>query len=41
MATDHDHYRIRQDPYRIIYKIQDNVPAITKGEVSHRCQAYR
>ncbi len=36
-----DLYRIRQGEYRILYSIQDKVPAVVVVRIGHRREVYR
>lgn len=37
----HDRFRIRQGPYRIVYEIRNDAPAVHVVKVGHRKDVYR
>ena len=39
--TGQDRYRVRQDPYRIVYSIEDDILVVYVVKVGHRGDVYR
>ena len=37
----HDHYRIRQGDYRMVYAVDDDARVVTLVKVGHRREVYR
>jgi mRNA interferase RelE/StbE len=37
----HDHYRIRQGDYRMVYAVDDDAHVVTLVKVGHRREVYR
>ena len=39
--TGQDRYRVRQDPYRIVYSVEDDALVVYVVKVGHRGEVYR
>ena len=39
--TGQDRYRVRQDPYRIVYSVEDDILVVYVVKVGHRSNVYR
>ena len=39
--TGQDRYRVRQDPYRIVYSVEDDILVVYVVKVGHRSDVYR
>ena len=39
--TGQDRYRVRQDPYRIVYSVEDDILVVYVVKVGHRGDVYR
>ncbi len=41
LSGQHDRYRVRQGPFRVLYEIQDEVLIVFVVKVGHRREVYR